>query len=271
MKLLLIPIAMYLGIVTLMFVTQRSLLYLPAARVASAAELDTLGLSRWPDDGPYRGYLADRPSARATLVVFPGNAGAAIDRYHYVEALDFLNARLLLVEYPGYGGRDGRPSEAVLVADGRETLRRLRSQFPDEPLFVMGESLGAAVAAGAAGSDESGVAGPPVDGLLLLTPWDSLSTVAGHHYPFLPVSWLLLDRYPSARRLADVTVAKIVVVAEHDEVVPARYGRALFDALPERREFVIVDGARHNDWPGRVDRRWWQARWDQLEDHSSSS
>ena len=220
MKLLLIPIVAYLAIAALMYVSQRSLLYLPGQRGASASELAAHGLRHWPDEAGYRGYLHDVPSAEATVVLFHGNAGEAIDRLHYVEALNFLNARLLLVEYPGYGTRAGRPSETTLLADGRETLARLRREFPDEPLHVVGESLGAGVAAGAVGSDELTVPRPRIDGLLLLTPWNTLTAVAKHHYRFLPVEGLLKDRYPSARYLNDLETMKVVVLAR------ARRGRA---------------------------------------------
>ncbi len=90
LKLLLIPIVAYLAIVALMYVGQRSLLYLPGQRGASATELGALGLRHWPDEVSYRGYLLDAPSAEATVVVFHGNAGEAIDRRYYVDALGGL-------------------------------------------------------------------------------------------------------------------------------------------------------------------------------------
>ena len=261
MKFLLIPIVAYLAIVALVYAGQRSLLYLPGKRGASAAELAAHGLRHWPDAARYRGYLRDAPSAKATVVLFHGNAGEAIDRLHYVEALGFLDARLLLVEYPGYGTRAGRPSEATLLADARETLARLRRAFPDGPLHVIGESLGAGVAAGAVGSRELAAPRPRIDGLLLLTPWNTLDAVAKHHYRFLPVRWMLKDRYPSARYLDDLEAMKVVVLAEHDEVVPARLGEALHEALPAPKARVVVDGATHDGWFGRVDRRWWRELW----------
>lgn len=264
MKWLLIPIALYLAVVTLVFLGQRSLLYLPGGRAATTEALDALRARRWPEAESYRGYLFDDPAAEATVVVFHGNAGDAIDRVYYVQALGFLNARVLLAEYPGYGARPGSPSEETLVADARGTLARVRAAFSGEPLHVVGESLGAAVAAGAIGHDGSAAARTRVDGLILLTPWRTLTEVAAHHYRFLPVRWLLRDRYPSAERLASFAAPKIVVVAERDEIVPARYGTALFEALPEPKRLVVVAGARHNDWLERVDRAWWRDLWEPL-------
>ena len=264
LKFLLVPLVAYLALVALLYVAQRSLLYLPGGRSADATALEPLGLSRWPDEAGYRGYLADDPSAEATAVVFHGNAGDAIDRRHYVEALGFARARVLLAEYPGYGARPGSPSERALVADARETLALLRERFPDGPLYVVGESLGAGVAAAAVGADGLDAPRPDVDGLLLLTPWSSLTDVAARHYRFVPARWLLKDRYRSDRHLADVDVPKVVVVAERDEIVPADLGRALFESLPGPKRLFTVDGADHNGWFGRVDGRWWREAWSAL-------
>ena len=273
-KLLLIPLVLYLAIAALMYLGQRSLLYLPSHRGATPAALEAACLRRWSaaaanertagetgEEADYRGYLFEPPSATATIVLFHGNAGEAIDRTHYVEALRFLGARVLLAEYPGYGTRAGAVSETALLADARETLLRVRTAFPDEPLHVVGVSLGAGVAAGAVGSDRLDLPPPPVDSLVLLTPWNTLASVAAHHYRFLPVEWLLRDRYPSDRHLEGVRVPKAVVLAERDEVVPARFGRALFETLPEPKALLVVDGATHNDWLGRVDEGWWRALW----------
>ena len=265
MKWLLIPPLAYFALVVTVYVAQRSLLYLPGQRGASASELEAYGLRHWPDEAGYRGYLRDVPSAETTVVLFHGNAGEAVDRLHYVEALDFLNARLLLVEYPGYGTRTGRPSEATLLADGRETLVRLRQAFPDGPLHVVGESLGAGVAAGVVGSKALAAPRPRIDGLVLLTPWNTLGAVAKHHYRFLPVEWLLKDRFPSARYLDDLEAMKVVVLAERDEVVPARFGEALYEALPAPKTRVLVDGAAHNDWFAQADRRWWRELWSRFD------
>ena len=102
-------------------------------------------------------------------------------------------------------------------------------------------------------------------GLILITPWDRLAHVASHHYPWLPVKWLLRDRYDSAARLASFDRPVSVVVAGHDSIVPARYGIALHAALGGPKRLMRIDGAGHNDWPGRVDAAWWRAVIDQAD------
>jgi hypothetical protein len=117
----------------------------------------------------------------------------------------------------------------------------------------VGESLGAGVAAAAAARQREQVAG-----LMLITPWDRLEHVASYHYPWLPVKWLLRDRYDSVAHLAGFGRPVVVAVAQQDDIVPAHFGEALYQALPEPRLLLTLDGAGHNDWPARVDVAWWQ-------------
>src|SRR5690606_10587359 len=103
---------------------------------------------------------------------------------------------------------------------------RLAAARFGKPLLVVGESLGAAVAASAAAR-----APDAASGLLLITPWDRLEHVGSHHYPWLPVRWLLRDRYDTVANLRHSTLPLVIVIAEHDEIVPARLGRALHEAV----------------------------------------
>lgn len=234
------------------FLRQDRLLYFPAR--ASVEALATGGLRPWPSAQDFRGLVAEPLGPpRGTAVVFHGNAGHAGHRAFYAQALAPLGLRVILAEYPGFGPRTGAPGEASLVADAQETLV-LAQRLHGPPLLVLGESLGAAVAAEAA-------AGRPdlVAGLLLVTPWDRLANVASHHYPWLPVRWLLRDGYDSARHLARFDRPVLVAVAERDRIVPARLGQALHASLGGPRRLLVVPGSDHNDWPDRVDPAWWRS------------
>jgi hypothetical protein len=141
----------------------------------------------------------------------------------------------------------------VLVDDATQTISLAAARF-GQPLLVIGESLGAAVAAAA-----SARMAAATSGLLLITPWDKLEHVAAHHYPWLPVRWLLRDRYDTVEELRHATVPLVIVIAENDEIVPARLGRALHAEVGAAHPLVVVREAAHNDWLARVDHRWWQA------------
>ena len=230
---------------------QNRLLYFPAK--AALAEMTSGGLRAWPPAEVFRGLVAEPAgAARATAVVFHGNAGHAGHRAYYAAALGPLGLRVILAEYPGYGARGGEVGERSLVDDAERTIA-LAHRLHGAPVWVVGESLGAGVAAAAAARQRDKVAG-----LLLITPWDRLERVAAHHYPWLPVRWLLRDRYDSAGHLASFGRPVMVAVAERDAIVPARFGTALYEALPGPKRFVVVEGAGHNDWVEHLKDGWWR-------------
>jgi len=234
----------------------RQLLYFPdnppLAAVLADARRD--GLVPWPGKDDYRGLLREPAGqARATLVLFHGNAGHAGHRAWYADAFTRHGLRVILAEYPGYGPRAGKLGEATLVNDAVETLALARSQFQG-PLLLAGESLGAGVAAGAIARSPAGIAA-----LLLITPWDTLEHVAHHHYPWAPVRWILRDEYDSARNLAGFPGPVAVVIAERDSIVLAKFGRALFAGLTGPKRLWVIPAADHNDWMARVDDSWWQS------------
>jgi len=244
--------AVFVLFVAALYLLQERLIYLPTR--APLASMTGGGLRPWPSADDMRGLVAEPAGrVRGTIVVFHGNAGHAGHRGFYADALLPLGWRVVLAEYPGYGARDGALGEASLVADARSLLALAARQF-GAPLIVLGESLGAGVAAAAAAHEPV-----PISALVLITPWDRLERVGSVHYPWLPVRWLLRDRYDNAAHLAATSARVVIVVAERDSIVPARLGRALHDTLPtDRKRLIVLPGADHNDWPERVDVAWWR-------------
>lgn len=230
---------------------QNHFLYFPEK--AGIERLASGGLRAWPSASDFRGLIAEPAGpVLGTAIVFHGNAGHAGHRAIYATTLTRLGLRVILAEYPGYGPRDGALGEESLVADAAGTIAAAHRKF-GAPVLVIGESLGAGVAAAAAARRRDETAG-----LMLITPWDSLRHIAAHHYPWLPVSWLLRDRYDSAAHLASFGKPVLVVVAERDSIVPARFGVALYEALGDPKRLTRVAAAEHNDWITRVDDAWWR-------------
>jgi len=233
------------------YLLQDRLLYFPQR--ATVAEVSRGGLAAWPSADGFRGLVAQpQGAARATAIVFHGNAGHAGHRAYYAAALARLGVRVILAEYPGYGPRDGEVGEGPMVEDASRNIELAHRQY-GPPLLVLGESLGAGVAAAAVARQREDVAG-----VMLVTPWDRLDHVAKFHYPWLPVAWLLRDRYDNAAHLGGFGRPVLVVVAAQDDIVPAQFGQALYRALPEPKRLLVIPDAGHNDWPGRVDAAWWR-------------
>lgn len=234
-------------------VFQDHLLYFPETAPLSEllAQAQRGKLRPWPGHDDFRGWLREPDGpARATLVLFHGNAGHAGQRVFY-GALARFGLRVLLAEYPGYGPRTGTVGEASLVADAAETLSLARREF-GAPVLLAGESLGAGVAAAAYARVPHAASA-----IWLITPWDRLENVARHHYPWLPVSWLLRDRYDTGAHLRQASVPVAITVAGDDAIVPAKLGYKLHDGLQGAKRLWVIPGAGHNDWPTQADSRWW--------------
>jgi len=231
----------------LIWISQRRLIYIPTQAVPDAASVlpgteevtyateDGLSLAAWlvPAAGKERG----------TVVVFNGNAGNRADRTPLAEALAGRGYAVLLVDYRGYGGNPGRPSEEGLAADARAAVAylRTRSGFDSDRLAYFGESLGAAVALGLVEHQEPAA-------LVLRSPFTSLPDIGSTHYPFLPTSLLLWDRYPNLETIRGVDVPVMIIAGTDDSIVPVGQSKKLFDASPGLKRFLVIDGADHNDF-----------------------
>jgi uncharacterized protein len=230
---------------------QDRLLYFPER--TTVADVVSHRLSGWPTPYEFRGLVAEPVGAfQGSAMVFHGNAGHVGQREYYATALTRLGLRVILAEYPGYGPREGQLGERNLVDDAEQTIVRAH-QLYGAPLLLVGESLGAGVAAAAGSRQRDKIAG-----LTLITPWDRLVNVAAHHVAWLPVGWLLRDHYDSIAHLASFDRPILVVLAERDSIVPARFGMALYESLSAPKRLKVVSGAEHNDWIERVDKNWWR-------------
>ena len=236
---------------------QFKLLYHPWSSAPPAELLRANHVRLWQSSGAdYRGLVTADETGRCkgTIVVFHGNGGTAVDRVFYVDALAALDYRVILAEYPMYGGRKGELGEKSFASDAKETIRLAFEEYGG-PLFLLGESLGSGVAA----ASSAGETPVRIDGIVLITPWDSLASIAHSKFPFLPVRLLLRDNYDSVSNLASFKGKIAVVGAAQDEVIPIRHARKLFDSLPgASRNMWTIQGAGHNDWYIYTNRTWWK-------------
>jgi pimeloyl-ACP methyl ester carboxylesterase len=235
------------------FFEQRKMLYLPEGNIPAAEDLLAHGLQLWPaeDGSELLGLLAvpDSGEVRGTVIVFHGNAGTALDRHYYLPPLKAMGYRVLLAEYPGYGGRLGNVSEKSYVADARKIIARIQDEFPGQ-YYLWGESLGCGITAAVALRSSAA-------GVVMLTPWDSLAAVAKSYYWYLPVRWLLRDRYDNLVNLSKFKRPVAVLVAEKDQTIPQRFGLHLHEQLPEPKKLWLFTGAGHSDWPSSPEEKWW--------------
>jgi uncharacterized protein len=195
---------------------------------------------RTEDGLELRAWSVRAAPGASTVLVVPGNAGSRADRVPLARALVAAGFGVLLLEYRGYGGNPGAPTEEGLAADARAAHGYLVAELGVAPerVLLLGESLGAAVTTRLAVER-------PVGGVVLRSPFTSLADVAAVHYPLLPVRVLLLDRFDVVSAVGQVLAPVVVVAGADDEIVPAEQSRAVASAAGAR--YVEVPGARHND------------------------
>jgi fermentation-respiration switch protein FrsA (DUF1100 family) len=235
-------------LLALLWVFQRSLIYLPDSRrvgppgaALPSARQVTLKTSDGLELGGWFAPATNSDSGM-TVLVPNGNAGNRSMRAPLATALNRAGFSVLLFDYRGFGGNPGTPSEEGLVRDARAAQQLLVEGFglPADRLMYYGESLGAAVVTRLAASHSPA-------GLVLRSPFVDLASVAAFHYPFLPVRALLKDQYPVADILARVRVPTVVIYGTKDSIVPPEQSRAVAEAAGGPTRTVAVQGADHND------------------------
>ena len=232
-------------IVTALFLSQRQILFrpdptppdliragVPGTRQIIVATPDGLSLLAW--------YMPPRDGGRVVLYLH-GNAGNIGHRGYRLERFRRLGWGALLLEYRGYGGNPGRPSEAGLIVDARAGLAALRTMgFPPADVLLWGESLGSGLVVRLATEQ-------PVGAVLLESPYTSIADIARSRFPYVPVRWLLLDPFDSLRIIGDARAPVLVLHGAHDRIVPVAMGRAIYAAAPDPKRLWIAPQAGHVD------------------------
>lgn len=232
----------YGGLLALMYVFQRSLMYFPDTTNYSPAQT---GLPRaeairlTSDDGETLNawHVAPRGD-RPVVIYFQGNAGGLNLRAERFTWLTADGTGLVALNYRGYGGSSGRPSEDGLLRDARAAYQFAATRYPDKRIVLFGESLGGAVAVALAAERK-------VAGLILDAPFTSAADVGAKAYPFLPVRWMIKDTFRSDLRIARVTAPLLILHGERDGVVPVAFGERLFALAPEPKRLVRFANGGH--------------------------
>jgi fermentation-respiration switch protein FrsA (DUF1100 family) len=236
----------YGALVGALSVFQRHLMYFPNTDKPDPADFgvpemgevvletgDGLDLMAW--------YRAPRSGALPVIVYFCGNAGHI--GYRAAKVRPYIDAGfgVLLVSYRGYGGNPGSPTEEGLYQDGRAAVAFVAGEgIPARRTVFYGESLGAGVAVQLATEGSPGA-------IVLEAPFTSTADIAAKHYPFVPVRYLVWDRFASMDKIADVKAPLLFIHGERDRIVPVGNARKLFTAAPEPKSARYFAEAGHND------------------------
>jgi fermentation-respiration switch protein FrsA (DUF1100 family) len=220
----------YVALLLVMLIFQRSLMYfpnprrldpaeegLPAARVIELTSADGVRLLTW--------FVPPQPG-KLLVLYFQGNAEGLDARVARVGKLVDDGTGLLALNYRGFGGSGGSPTEKGLIADANAAYDFAAKQVPPSRIVAFGESLGTAVAVALAAEREVG-------GVILDAPFTSTADVGAATYWFAPVRLFMFDQFHSDRRIGKVHAPLLVLHGEQDRVVPIGFGEKLFELANE--------------------------------------
>lgn len=215
-----------------LFIFQRSFIYFPAPVISHPfSEVSIV------NDGEKINVIIVDKKSESAILYFGGNGETvAATASDFDELLP--NISTYLVEYRGYGKSSGKPSEQVLYSDALKVYDLLASKHQN--VYVIGRSLGSGVAMMVAAERD-------VSKLVLVTPFDSVESVAQSQFAFLPVSLLLTDKFDSVSKVKKVNAQTMIIIAELDDVIPLLHTRKLLDSFKHgQANKILIKGANHN-------------------------
>lgn len=212
---------------------EQQLLFFPTHRAPDGV------MESWSKDGQPLGYARTVPAPKNVWLMLHGNGGEAADRTYALPCFS-PDDSVYILEYPGYGNRDGVPSAKAFNQAAEEGYRLLRATYPHLPVCVVGESIGSGPASVLAGLEQ------PPDKLVLVVPFDRLSVVAKDHYPGWVVGLILSNEWDNRKALANYKGPVDIFGAKDDRIIPVKHAVALAGAVPAAK-FILIEGG-HNEW-----------------------
>jgi fermentation-respiration switch protein FrsA (DUF1100 family) len=195
--------------------------------------------------------------SRPILIYFHGNKGHIGDRS---DKLNMFAAHWNVVafQYRGFGRSQGSPSEPALYNDAETVLawsidkiielhQENGTVAPNKEailanIMFYGESLGTGVAL------EMAVRYPGAKILVLEAPYRSILVRAKDRFPFVPVEWILNDRFDSESKIANLKLPLLLMHGERDQTIPVADGRVLLEKAPVIKRGIFLPDVAHTNF-----------------------
>ena len=240
--LIVIAAAGYAGVLVLMYFFQRAMMYFPDPRRIAPAQAglpqaDEVTLTSSDGEKLIAWYVPARGD-KPLVIYFQGNAEGLLARAGRFAWMIADGDGLLALNYRGFGGSSGKPTEDGLIRDATAAYEFARARYPAKRIVLFGESLGTAVAVALAAGHEIGA-------LILDAPFTSAADVGAAAYPFAPVRRLMKDKFRSDERIGRVAAPLLVLHGDADRIVPSRFGEALFALAREPKRLVRFPQGGH--------------------------
>ena len=242
-KIILILLFIYLLIIFYVYTKQRSLLYVPQIDNYDDELLIIPAEQVFIENSSnikLRSIFYKHPSnTKTTLLMFHGNAGPIENRFYKINKLSKYDQNILLISWRSYSGNDGEPTEDGLYDDARSAIKWLEEKnISKKDIIIYGESLGTAVSIEIAQNNN-------FKGLILEAPFTSMIDAAKFHYPYLPVSIMLKDKYLSYKKIKNVISPIFIMHSTGDDIVPFRMGEKMYKLANSPKSSYFVDENEH--------------------------
>lgn len=238
-------IAIYVVFLAVLVLFQRHLMYFPDGQDFQPGKLGLLGFTRMDyaaqDGTRLHGFYSPRtPGRRLTILFFQGNAGNLNMRADKIRRWQKEGYGVMLATYRGYAGNRGSPTEPGLYQDARAAIATLEAAgITRKDTVIYGESLGTGIGVQMASEG-------PCAALVLEAPYTSIPDVGGFRYPFVPIFWVMQDKFMSIAKIGNIHAPLLVLQAGRDYVVPPHFSRKLYDAANSPKQILVNGTAGHN-------------------------
>ena len=229
----------YIVVIIFVYFYQRNLLYHPAE---NNYQNDTIQFNHQEifikvnDEIKLKSWIINKDLKNfKTLVFFHGNAGDLSNRIYKLNELDKLDINILLISWRGFSGNEGYPTEKNLYEDAEAAIKWLnKKKVSNSQIILYGESLGTGVAVEIASKNN-------FNSIILESPFTSIENSAKIYYPYLPVSFLLKDRYDSISKIKKINSPILIMHGRKDDIVPFFMGKKLFEKANSPKDSYFTD------------------------------
>ena len=244
-SILFILVSVWVLLSLLLYIFQPRFIYFPQSKIDFTPDMAGLSFEdiyfKTEDDILLNGWFIPADDARKTLLFFHGNGGNISHRLESMKIFHEMGLSVFIIDYRGYGQSQGTTSEQGTYRDAEAAWQFLTETrgISDEDIIIFGRSMGGAVAIWLAGKHTPNL-------LILESAFTSVADMAKHYYPYLPTHLLVRIKYASIDRIEDIHCPILISHSQTDEIVPYKYGRALFEKAQAPKSFLELKGG-HND------------------------
>ena len=236
-------IVIYLILLTLIYINQRKLLYLPSENNYLDDPINFTYNEFFIEvdkDVKIKSWLIEKDLKKYKTILFlHGNAGNLFNRSYKLNRLNELNLNVLIISWRSFSGNPGKPNETNLYGDAKKAVKWLNDKGVEtENIILYGESLGTGVAVEIGQTNK-------FNSIILESPYTSMVKAAKIYYPYLPVKFLLKDKYESEKKIKNIKTPILIMHGKKDNIVPFYMGKKLFEIANKPKKFLQIEEDDH--------------------------